>query len=88
MFLLKKWMLQVTVINSSGFQCQYLDDAEVAESESISTAISAKEEVGPDLDDEGASSDQVQGSQDGVWDIPWDPWATRGAGMILFCPKH
>ena len=74
-----------------------------AEADNISTAVSARESivsssvrssegVGPDITEEeeeaegAASGDQAHSSD--VWDIPGDPWATRGDGLVMFCPRN
>ena len=58
----------------------------------------SSEGVGPDIDEKveeeqeqgAASGDQAQSSHNSsdVWDIPGDPWATRGDGLVMFCPRN
>ena len=73
----------------------------MVQSESVSTAVSAREietisaavssreeEVGPDHDEDNPAGAAASEAEDGVWDIPWDPWATRGANVVLFCPRN
>ena len=89
---------QVTIIHTISSQVA------AAEADNISTAVSARESVvsssvrssegvGPDIDEKEeqavASGDQAQGSHSSdVWDIPGDPWATRGDGLVMFCPRN
>ena len=58
-------------------------------------SLRSSEGVGPDIDEKeeeerGASGDQAQSSHNSsdVWDIPGDPWATRGDGLVMFCPRN
>ena len=90
---------QVTIIHTISSQVAEADNISTAISarESIvSSSVRSSEGVGPDIDEkeevevEGASSgDQAQSSHSSdVWDIPGDPWATRGDGLVMFCPRN
>ena len=60
----------------------------------VSSSVRSSEGVGPDITEEeetegAASGDQAQSSHSSdVWDIPGDPWATRGDGLVMFCPRN
>ena len=92
---------QVTIIHTISSQvaaaeADNISTAISARESIVSSSVRSSEGVGPDIDEKeeeehgAASGGQAQSSHNSsdVWDIPGDPWATRGDGLVMFCPRN